>query len=75
MKFKRTLDELELPVFAINGDYPQRPKGALLTGVDAERMPGVRHFPHLEDPKEFNRILRAVIKRVADRSLRGRTEM
>lgn len=58
------LGRLAVPVTAINPEHPPSDVEALARfGVRAMALPGVRHFPMLEDPAGFNRAL--------DRSLDG----
>ena len=52
------LERLSAPVVAINPDHRPTDVGALRRhGVEAVLMSGVRHFPMLEDPERFNRLL------------------
>jgi pimeloyl-ACP methyl ester carboxylesterase len=52
------LAELTAPVVAINADYRPTDIEALRRyGVEAVLMSGVAHFPMLEDPDRFNRLL------------------
>jgi pimeloyl-ACP methyl ester carboxylesterase len=57
------LRQLSVPVVAINPDAPGTDTEALRRhGVEAVLMPGVGHFPMLEDPDGFNRLLGEVIE-------------
>ena len=63
----RTIPEalraLRLPVVAINpADGPCDEENLRSFGVDVVRMAGVRHFPMLEDPAGFNRVLTSVVE-------------
>jgi pimeloyl-ACP methyl ester carboxylesterase len=59
------LSELELPVIAINPDNrPSDTESLGRHGVDVVRMPWVGHFPMMEDPEGFNRILRKVVEKL-----------
>ena len=52
------LEELTAPVVAINADHRPTDVEALRRhGVEAVLMSGVAHFPMLEDPDRFNRLL------------------
>ena len=61
----RALEELKLPLVAINPDSPptdiESMKGH---GIEVLLMPGVGHFPMLESPERFNVVLREAIDRV-----------
>jgi pimeloyl-ACP methyl ester carboxylesterase len=60
-----TLDELELPVIAINPDNaPTDVPSMQRHGVQVVIMPGVGHFSFLEDPARFNGLLRAAIEKL-----------
>ncbi len=54
------LSQLEVPLHAINSDRVPTDAQALTKLVDGyvlKLMPGRGHFPHLEDPETFNRLL------------------
>jgi pimeloyl-ACP methyl ester carboxylesterase len=56
------LEELNLPVVAINADYEPTDEASLLRhGVRPVIMTGVSHFPMMEDPDQFNRVLEGVL--------------
>jgi pimeloyl-ACP methyl ester carboxylesterase len=56
------LRELTAPIVAINPDHrPTDIDGLLGHGVKTVIMPGVGHFPMMEDPAAFNRVLEDVI--------------
>jgi pimeloyl-ACP methyl ester carboxylesterase len=58
------LARLDLPVVAINPAEPASDVASLAVhGVSLVTMPGVGHFPMLEDPARFNARLREVIAR------------
>jgi pimeloyl-ACP methyl ester carboxylesterase len=58
------LARLGLPVVAINPAEPASDAASLAAhGVELVTMPGVGHFPMLEDPGGFNAILREVVAR------------
>lgn len=60
------LQELNLPVVAINPDYrPTDLESMESHGVEVVLMSGVGHFLMMEDPQGFNRLLREVIERWA----------
>jgi pimeloyl-ACP methyl ester carboxylesterase len=60
------LRELNLPFFAINPDSGATDVESLRRhGVEPVLMPGVAHFPMMEDPHGFNRLLREVLARAA----------
>jgi pimeloyl-ACP methyl ester carboxylesterase len=60
----RALEELRLPVIAINpDDRPTDIASMARCGVEVVLMPGVGHFPHLENPARFDSILSPVIER------------
>ncbi|HVC77037.1 MAG TPA: alpha/beta hydrolase [Candidatus Micrarchaeaceae archaeon] len=60
------LRELRVPVVAINPDHRPTDTEALRRhGVTAVTMTGVGHFPMLEDPATFNRLLGDVIGTLA----------
>jgi pimeloyl-ACP methyl ester carboxylesterase len=57
------LRELDLTVVAINPDYRPTDVAALgAHGVGTVIMPGVGHFPMMEDPDAFNRLLGRTIE-------------
>ena len=59
------LAELELPTVAINPDHPPSDLESLRRhGVELVTMPGVGHFPMMEDPERFNRVLGSVIDKL-----------
>jgi pimeloyl-ACP methyl ester carboxylesterase len=61
-----TLDELKLPVIAINPDNaPTDVSSMQQHGVEVVIMPGVGHFLFLEDPERFNGLLRSAIVKLA----------
>jgi pimeloyl-ACP methyl ester carboxylesterase len=56
------LPKLTAPLVAINPDYlPTDMEGLRRQGVKAVIMPGVGHFPMMEDPDAFNRLLAETI--------------
>jgi pimeloyl-ACP methyl ester carboxylesterase len=58
------LQELKLPVVAINPDWPPTDiKSMQRYGVEVVVMPGVGHFLMMEDPERFNGLLRKVLDR------------
>jgi pimeloyl-ACP methyl ester carboxylesterase len=62
----RTLQALRLPVIAINPDNAPSDSASLKRyGVDLVVMPGVGHFPMLEDAERFNALLLAAVERLA----------
>lgn len=57
------LRELGLPIVAINPDTPATDSQALERhGVEVLLMPGVGHFPMLEDPATFNDLLMRAVE-------------
>jgi pimeloyl-ACP methyl ester carboxylesterase len=61
-----TLDELKLPVIAINPDNaPTDVSSMQQHGVEVVIMPGVSHFLFLEDPERFNGLLRSAVVKLA----------
>ena len=59
------LAELKLPTIAINPDHPPTDFESLKRhDVEAVLMPGVGHFPMMEDPERFNRVLGWVIEKL-----------
>jgi pimeloyl-ACP methyl ester carboxylesterase len=62
----RTLDELKLPVIAINSDNSPTDTASMKRyEVEVMIMPGVGHFLMMEDAKGFNRILETAIAKFA----------
>jgi pimeloyl-ACP methyl ester carboxylesterase len=62
----RTLEALKLPVIAINPDNgPTDTSSMHRYGVEVVMMPGVGHFPMMEDPPRFNALLESAIARLA----------
>lgn len=60
------LDELKLPTIAINPDRAGTDTLSLKRyGVNTVVMPGVGHFPMLEKPDEFNRLLFKAVEELA----------
>jgi len=58
------LARLGLPVVAINPSEPPSDAASLAAhGVSLVTMPGVGHFPMLEDPERFNAVLGEVVAR------------
>ena len=55
------LRELGLPVVSISPADADCDLDSY--GIEVVRMAGVRHFPHLENPAEFNRVLSAIVSR------------
>jgi pimeloyl-ACP methyl ester carboxylesterase len=61
-----TLDELKLPVIAINPDNaPTNVPSMQRHGVEVVIMPGVGHFSFLENPERFNGLLRAAVAKLS----------
>ena len=57
-----TLEELKLPVIAINDARRPTDVASLERyGVQAIIMPGVGHFLMMENPKEFNLLLKKAL--------------
>jgi len=57
-----TLRELNLPIVSISAEYPPPDVESLERhGVEVVVMPGVGHFPMLENPRRFNAVLRSVV--------------
>ena len=55
------LQELRLPAVAINpDDRPTDLESMARYGIEVVLMPGVGHFPMMEDPERFNALLRQV---------------
>jgi pimeloyl-ACP methyl ester carboxylesterase len=62
----RALQELELPLVAINADAPATDVASLERhGVEIFLMSGVGHFLMMEDPERFNQMLRTVLDKFA----------
>ena len=60
------LQELNLPVVAINADYKPTDVASMQRyGVEVVFMSGVGHFMMLEDPERFNALLRTAIEKLA----------
>ncbi|MFQ5878127.1 MAG: alpha/beta fold hydrolase [Acidobacteriota bacterium] len=62
------LREIEMPIHAINGDVvPTDLEGnrTLAPQFKATVVPGVGHFPMLEAPERFNRVLGEVVREIA----------
>ncbi len=61
----RALQELQLRVVAINPDSPATDIASMKRhGVDVVLMSGVGHFPMMEDPERFNRLLGTAIEKI-----------
>lgn len=61
-----TLEELKLPVIAINPDNaPTDVESMKQHGVDVVIMPGVGHFLMMEDPRRLNDLLGAAVERLS----------
>lgn len=61
------LEELNLPVIAINADDPPTDIESMERyGIDVILMSGVGHFLMMEDPQRFNPLLRKVIGKLLD---------
>lgn len=61
----RLVMELGLPIVAINPEQPASDTASLdRHGVEVILMPGVGHFLMLEDPEEFEALLRTAIDRI-----------
>jgi pimeloyl-ACP methyl ester carboxylesterase len=66
------LSELHLPLIAINPDNSSTDVDSLRScGIDVQLMPGVGHFPMLENPHAFNLQLLGAIKALAERAGRS----
>lgn len=64
----QALQELKLPVIAINADTPPTDAASLERhGVDVVVMEGVGHFLMMEDPERFNQVLRTAINELVGR--------
>jgi pimeloyl-ACP methyl ester carboxylesterase len=61
LDFAPLLQKIQVPIIAINSDLSERTDEARIRKVAptfrAVTMPGVGHFPMMEDPKRFNDIL------------------
>jgi pimeloyl-ACP methyl ester carboxylesterase len=65
------LQDLRLPVLAINPDYrPTDIEGLQRHGVNTVLIPGVGHFLMMEDPDTFNRLLGDAIQELSARNMR-----
>ena len=61
-KIPQILKDLDLPVVAINPEQPPTDVASLKRhGVKVVLMPGVGHFPMMEDASRFNALLRTAI--------------
>ena len=61
-KILKILQDLDLPVVAINSEQPPTDVPSLKRyGIKVVLMPGVGHFPMMEDPSRFNAVLRNAI--------------
>jgi pimeloyl-ACP methyl ester carboxylesterase len=59
------LEELDLPLIAINPDRPSNDVESLERhGAEVLLLPGVGHFLMMEDPERFNPLLREAIDRI-----------
>jgi pimeloyl-ACP methyl ester carboxylesterase len=59
--------ELKLPAVSINSDNGLTDVESMRRfGMEVVVMPGVGHFPMMEDPEGFNLLLREAIHRVLD---------
>ena len=59
------LADLKLPTIAINADQrPTDSESLKRHGVEVVLMPGVGHFPMMEDPGRFNRVLGSVLEKL-----------
>jgi pimeloyl-ACP methyl ester carboxylesterase len=60
----RTIDELKLPVVALNAGNSQTDIASMKKhGVDVITMPGVGHFMMMENPEGFNLLLKSAINK------------
>ena len=60
------LKELKLPVIAINPETPATDLPSMSAhGVEVMLMSDVGHFPMMESPERFNRILKTAIEKIA----------
>ena len=65
----KTLQDLKLPVIAINpDDTPTDTQSMARYGVDVTIMPGVGHFLMMEDPTRLNALLRTSIDQLIRKS-------
>ena len=63
----RLLQELKLPVFAINADTPPTDMNSMkLYDVQVLTMSGVGHFLMMENPEGFNKILNRALDKVVN---------
>jgi pimeloyl-ACP methyl ester carboxylesterase len=63
----RLLQELRLPVFAINADNaPTDMNSMKLFEVQVMTMPGVGHFLMMENPEGFNKLLNRAVDKVVN---------
>ena len=63
------LEELDLPLVAINPDRPGSDVVSLERyGAEVLLMPGVGHFLIMENPAGFNVLLRTAIDRIVERA-------
>ena len=59
------LEELQLPVIAINPEEPPTDTDSMASyGVEVLLVPGVGHFLMMEAPEVFNRVLREAISKL-----------
>ena len=57
--------ELEIPIHAINGSLiPESARKRCAPFITETVIPGAGHFPHMEDPAGFNRILQNVLNNI-----------
>jgi pimeloyl-ACP methyl ester carboxylesterase len=60
------LKQLKLPVIAINPETPPTDVASMSAhGVEVMLMSDVGHFPMMESPERFNRILRTALEKIA----------
>jgi pimeloyl-ACP methyl ester carboxylesterase len=63
-KIVKTLQELKIPVVALNADYePTDTVSMKRSGVDVVMVPGLGHFLMMENPERFNQVLEKVLKK------------
>jgi pimeloyl-ACP methyl ester carboxylesterase len=61
----RALQEIKLPVIAINPDNAPTDTASMKRyGVEVVIMPGVGHFEMMEDPARFNGLLTAAVSKL-----------
>ena len=61
----RVAEELKLPVVALNPDNEPTDTASMKKyGVDVVIMPGVGHFLMMEDPMQFNRLLKTIVQKL-----------